>query len=1016
MANQNSLFIFLLIIAFAGFSSCDFPESEEPRAEDSIAPIVLFENGNPVSVEIPVASGLSRHQSLSQIARAMVEGVEGNTARPPLPTGSHLLNVDTNQSPPGYHIVIPSDFLSKPLKRELADRITSQFINSLSPLGETGARIFLGFSAESMRPMETWIEKLPPVPAKPDEDSGKAGPAHPGTPQVTGSLTGKSIFLSQSHGWFYNNPDWLTQRPNTNGIVEDFINAEAINQYLVNYLWNSGASAWTCRERDMNINQVIIDDLDSGFATTGSWTAGAATPDYWGSGYQFAQVSATESAGSTWTPDFPEDGYYQIYVWYTGGANRSTDARFVVRHPAGQTVVLVNQQRDAYTFRHLGRFYFYAGSDLATGSVKLSNQGSDPSKVVIADAVRFGGGMGSIDPGGGTSGKPRWEESGRYFSEFMGCPSCNTGTVSAMPRYAKWESEAWEDSLYISWHTNAPNPGTGTSSFVYSSAGWGGAFNGVSGSQELQNFVHAELINDIRAGYDATWVDRGQNTADFGEVNPYYNDEMPALLFELAFHDTPYDAGALKDPNFRQLAARAVYQGIVKYFADRDGLAYTLLPEPPVELFAYEDQGDVIVEWLPGPADSGDGLYGDPTETYRIYTSPDGKDFVLYDEVSSKTTSFSLAKNSEPLYVRVSGVNQGGESLPSEVLAAAEGITPNIRVLLVNGFDRLGAGQLIPQYESGPLGTDYRMFLDRMNSYDYVRPYAQALSALGISYDSASNEAAMDLDPASYDCVVWILGEESTTFESLSDQEQAYLAGYLDQGGSLLISGSEIGWDLDLLGSASDRLFYANYLRAELQADDSGTYGFEGIPGAIFDGVDGAYDDSTYGIYDVDYPDVLGEINGSSCAMEYDQGGCAGIIYEAGYKLVYLGFPIEAVYETGVRTGILNAAFSFLIDSPLPNELLFFREGESGSCRAVQWGLSESMNPLSFTLLHGEVENGSDAIAVTIEPIPADDLDLDRRYGYLDCESGTTGFYFLDALFIGNVIKRFGPAEKGPAL
>jgi len=46
------------------------------------------------------------------------------------------------------------------------------------------------------------------------------------------------------------------------------------------------------------------------------------------------------------------------------------------------------------------------------------------------------------------------------------------------------------------------------------------------------------------------------------------------------------------------LAARAVYQGIVKYFANRDGLDAFLLPEPPTHLQAISNQsGELHVSW-----------------------------------------------------------------------------------------------------------------------------------------------------------------------------------------------------------------------------------------------------------------------------------------------------------------------------------------------------------------------------------------------------------------------------------
>lgn len=53
--------------------------------------------------------------------------------------------------------------------------------------------------------------------------------------------------------------------------------------------------------------------------------------------------------------------------------------------------------------------------------VVLSNE-SKQKGVVCADAVRFGGGMGNIVRGNGTSGLPRYLEGARYWAQWAGMP------------------------------------------------------------------------------------------------------------------------------------------------------------------------------------------------------------------------------------------------------------------------------------------------------------------------------------------------------------------------------------------------------------------------------------------------------------------------------------------------------------------------------------------------------------------------------------------------------------------
>jgi hypothetical protein len=65
---------------------------------------------------------------------------------------------------------------------------------------------------------------------------------------------------------------------------------------------------------------------------------------------------------------------------------------------------------------YLGEYYFDAGSNSAKGSAVISNLRSTTNgTVVIADAIRFGNGMGTVNRGAGPSGYPREEENCRYW-------------------------------------------------------------------------------------------------------------------------------------------------------------------------------------------------------------------------------------------------------------------------------------------------------------------------------------------------------------------------------------------------------------------------------------------------------------------------------------------------------------------------------------------------------------------------------------------------------------------------
>jgi len=235
-----------------------------------------------------------------------------------------------------------------------------------------------------------------------------------------------------------------------------------------------------------------------------------------------------------------------------------------------------------------------------------------------------------------------------------------------------------------------------------------------------------------------------------------------------------------------------------------------------------------------------------------------------------------------------------------------------------------------PQWEAPFLGTAQRMFLERMNTYGYAVQHAQALAACGLAFDGVVNEAvaAGDVALAGYPALDWFVGEESPAESSAADAaldetERALLAAYLDDGGRLLLSGSEIGYDLVARGR--DPAFYHDYLRAEYLGDDAGTYTYAGLQVGPFAGLAGAFDDGSGGGYDVDYPDQVGSLPGSTLVLTYTPAltpglsAGAGVVYDSGpggARLVYLGFPLESILDDSQRTALVNAAAGYLLDAP----------------------------------------------------------------------------------------------------
>ena len=825
----------------------------------------------------------------------------------------------------------------------IVEGVVEQVAATLHPLGWRDLRVEVFDPAR--REFRLLADFLPKVPAPRKETllSGEETPRVPQAPvavedqppapgqgQPQGALSGKTVYVSAGHGWqwwrdIYTDSliyDWRVQRipyprpPYVGPIIEDHNNAEVVNQYLLRYLWNAGGMVWPIRERDMNDAVLVVDDGDPGSAAghvrIGGWTTGTIGAGYAGTDYYWTgTVTGTPTATAVWTATMPSDGRYAVYVWYRPGANRAPDARYAVHHAGGETVVTVDQAHHGLTWHYIGTYGFLGGEE---ARVALTNQSTVTDVVVIADAVRFGGGTFDDLAGIDTAAtfppdRPWWEMAAYYYVQRMGMGAPPRGDVTARPIYARWEhAGTGDDAVYVSWHTNG-GKSHGTVSIIY---------NGTQvtpGSEELRDAIHAELVHDIQAGWDTGWpgLKRGM---DLGELRELWDSDpamqMPGALIEVAYHDTPEDTDALKEPSFNMLVARAMYQGIVRYFEGRDGVDLTLLPEPPTHL-AVENLGGgrARVSWQPSPTDTV-GLVGDAAAGYRVYTSTNGVGWSNGVAVTGVTVyTVTDLSDGELILVRVAATNDGGESFPTETLTARAG--DRTGVLLVNGFDRLDRQMLVPDYYTPTADVHMRMFLDQMNRYDYAIQHGFTISH---TFDSAANEAVADglLDLRTYRVVDWILGEESWSDETLSAPERAALAGFLDYGGALFISGSELAWDLDDQGR--DPIFYNTYLRADYGSDHAGTYQVVPAAGGVFDGL-GSFRFDAPGEYDVDYADQITPINGSSVALTYQGGGTAAVQYTDGCeRLINFGFPFETI-RPAEREAVMARVIDFL-DECLP--------------------------------------------------------------------------------------------------
>ncbi|TAJ43578.1 hypothetical protein CUJ86_10640, partial [Methanofollis fontis] len=131
--------------------------------------------------------------------------------------------------------------------------------------------------------------------------------------------------------------------------------------------------------------EIVIDNTDSAHVTmTGAWTTSSYTlvnPPY-GANYLHDGNTGKGEKSVTFSPQIPEDGDYNVYIYYTQYSNRASNTPVDIVH-AGQTdTVTVNQRVNGGQFYLLGTYTFYADSG---GAIRIRNDATDG--YVIADAV-----------------------------------------------------------------------------------------------------------------------------------------------------------------------------------------------------------------------------------------------------------------------------------------------------------------------------------------------------------------------------------------------------------------------------------------------------------------------------------------------------------------------------------------------------------------------------------------------------------------------------------------------------
>lgn len=978
---------------------------------------------------------LRKQEKLTNLAvlniKTLIESNKTPGYAGPIPQPTTLDSLKLNRAEKKMEIYLSKKFSFQPFRTESVQKIYDLFKSALhKEFTDYRLQIFsLGYPIEQLipnlyRPEKKYYDKW-----RLTQPSGSQRiPVIVNLNKVSWlpkkGLFNKNLVISHSHGWFYSNHKnrWEWQRPRLFSRVEDLLPFSITVPYLIPMLENAGATVFTPRERDIQTNEVIVDndsqssrnryfESDSSRWFTGFEPGfGEGSPPYFGDVNPFLQGTFRYCYSDTvtqtvveWAPDIPETGEYAVYISWQSMPGSTQNARYRVYHTGGISEFSVNQQIGGKSWFYLGKFKFRAGINPGVGKVVLLNRTNYAGEIITADAVRFGGGMGSIVRGDGISGYPRYAESGRYYLQYAGLPDTlvyshtenkNDYQDDFMSRseYANYlkgapfgpNKKRDEKGLqipidaYLSLHTDAgiADDSTIGTLMIYriESDDTLSVFpDQVSrlANRDFSDILQTEIVTMIRAKYDSGWTRRGLMEANYSEAR---RPNMPGCLLELLSHQNFTDMKYATDPRFRFDAARAIYKGILKFLATQNGTDYTVAPLPVTHFRSYfSGPAEITLQWRP---------QADPLEPsanprqFVVYTREDSGGFDSGRLVSDTTFVLSNIKPGIIYGFKITAVNAGGESFPSEILSVCwqnEFLPP---VLVINGFDRICGPSFVdePHFKGfthfldagvpdkfdygftgeqfdyypdskfrtndGPgHGTSYATLESQIiagNSFDYPYLHGQAIRACALSFISCSNEAFIEqlLGGNQYRMIDLILGEEKQTlpvgknwfdedlkpddiqYEAFSAQLILAINRYLRQGGRLFVSGANPGTSLMFRADLADSLFARDWLKFVWQTDHASKSGYVYPVDTLFLPSTNSMEFNTRpnpNIYIVESPDAIEPASEAKILMRYRENRFGAMVGHQGrFSVVVAGFPFETVLGEKNRIELMQAIISFL--------------------------------------------------------------------------------------------------------
>ena len=552
--------------------------------------------------------------------------------------------------------------------------------------------------------------------------------------EIKNGLQNRHIALWQSHGLYYAQTAhrWEWQRARMFGTVEDLFTQSFVLPYLTPMLENAGATSLIPQERDTQIHEIIIDNDRS---TPGSEYKELDGEKAWSDGEKagFGHIQATYTNGENpftqgtyrqtvtqrkgkeslieWIPEIPESGNYAVYASYQSFPNSTEQALYTIHHAGGETTIAVNQTMGGGTWIYLGNFKFTA-HEQAHERIVLTNQSNKSGKIITADAIKIGGGMGNIARSplespypieAETSGYPRFTEAARYWLQWAGIPDSiysksafrndYQDDIYARPQWVNYLKEQTHIpiDMAFAFHSDAgttPDDSIIGTLGIYMSKSNDGIYTNRKSreiARDLTDMIQTQILSDVRKVYNPQWSRRGMWNQSYIEARI---PDVPTMLLELLSHQNFADMRYGLDPRFRFLICRAIYKGMLRYICFQNKQEPIVQPLPPDRLYTeLVETNKVRIGWKAVQ----DTLEESASPTaYILYSRKDSGGFDNGTLVKGEEIILPIETGIIHSY-KVAAVNKGGISFPSEIVSVYRSPKgeKDKTVLIVNGFDRI---------------------------------------------------------------------------------------------------------------------------------------------------------------------------------------------------------------------------------------------------------------------------------------------------------------------------------------